>query len=195
MYNIKEFITTCESLMIGEDDVAMEGVADLVVTIGLIAIGLGIRNYKDHKRDKENKTKRNKYEKQREEKLDEKRQTQDELKVQFRQVHEDIKKIVMALKRDKDLSLKISDKLKTSELTENYSKMELKYVLISDIFEQGDDDLIVEVIDADQMVRVELSFILWDIVKVLEVKYQKLSFGTGDGDEGCIYVGGYLKNN
>lgn len=45
------------------------------------------------------------------------------------------------------------------------------------------------IIDDDQMVRVQLSWILEDIIEELKKihKYKDIYFNTGDGDEGCIY--------
>lgn len=49
------------------------------------------------------------------------------------------------------------------------------------------------IIDDDQMIRQQLSWVLEDIIKELKKinKYNNIDFDIGDGDEGCIYC--YLK--
>lgn len=56
------------------------------------------------------------------------------------------------------------------------------------IFEEGDKDCIFEIIvNVDQLVRSELSDIIYDIGKDLEKKLP-VATDIGDGDEGCLYI-------
>jgi len=78
---------------------------------------------------------------------------------------------------------------------EYYSDLTLKegYVPKLGISEGPDPDIIV-VIDDYQMVNVQYSWILYWLTDMYEEKaknndkYPKISFGYGDGDEGCLYV-------
>ncbi len=192
MDNIDKFIETCESLIIDEVDISMESTVGGIFILSLIAFSIGI-SIQDHKKYKVRQAGLRKNSRKREEENKNRKQTEIEIKTQFSQVYADTKKIVNVLKRDKGVESKINNALKNSELVEGLSKKDLEYELLSKIFEQSDTEMIIEIIDAEQMVRTEMSFILDNITEILQVKYPKLNFNTGDGDEGCIYVKGYLE--
>lgn len=53
-------------------------------------------------------------------------------------------------------------------------------------------DAIIEIIDDEQIVRIYYSWILYDLIDLLEKEYndlsKKVSIDYGDGDEGCLYI-------
>ena len=66
---------------------------------------------------------------------------------------------------------------------ENFEDLDSKY-----------GDAIIEIIDSNQAVRIVFSWILYDIVDILQKDYKDLhfDFDYGDGDEGCLYIQYYL---
>lgn len=57
------------------------------------------------------------------------------------------------------------------------------------VFEESEDEVIFEVSEDDQEIRIKLSGIIYGIAEDLEkAMYPSISCNTGDGDEGCIYV-------
>jgi uncharacterized membrane-anchored protein YhcB (DUF1043 family) len=111
----------------------------------------------------------------------------------------DIKKMLSKINqeakiKDSKISLKIQESIKSFK--ENYPEKHYseKYKLSMDMSDMGDDSGYIYIIEADQVLTNELSWILQDIADALKIKYKDeiatkfLHIGTGDGDEGCIYI-------
>ena len=57
------------------------------------------------------------------------------------------------------------------------------------IFEESKNEVVFEVCEDDQEIRIKLSGIIFGIAEDLEkAMYPSISCSSGDGDEGCIYV-------
>lgn len=89
--------------------------------------------------------------------------------------------------RDIELQNKIKESAKKYDI-------DLKKIpkFVMDPFESSDTEIILIVLDEDQMVRIALNSITYDIAekveKILNDKGIKVSIDIGDGDEGCIYI-------
>jgi hypothetical protein len=80
-----------------------------------------------------------------------------------------------------------------------YSENELKKLLLKDgyvpsihinLFEDGGDYAIIEVIDDEQSICIDYSWILYDLTDKYNELYPDNQIGAdyGDGDEGCLYI-------
>lgn len=104
-------------------------------------------------------------------------------------VTNDAKKIVDGMKKDPKLKAAINEKLEKLAKDGDYTKEELKAKIVFN--NEGD---YIEIIDGSQDVRIELSFIISNIIDVLENKYAEavaldaINISSGDGDEGCLYI-------
>lgn len=96
--------------------------------------------------------------------------------------------------KDTELQNKIKESAKKFDIV-------LKKIpkFIMDPFESSDTEIILIVLDEDQMIRVALNGITYDIAekveKILNDKGIKVNVDIGDGDEGCIYIQSSIKEN
>lgn len=99
---------------------------------------------------------------------------------EYKELLSSLKKCMLKLKQQKDFKKKCSNY--TPNLTvESFEDINFKY-----------NDAIILIIDDDQDIRNEYSWILNSLVNILKEDYKEIyskwNFKYGDGDEGCIYV-------
>ena len=101
---------------------------------------------------------------------------QDELIKQIEKIEKKLLTSAYKKKMTDELNDFIDD---TEYTTKNLPK------LIAGDFETG----VIEIIDGSQEECIALKFVLSDIITELKKlpQYKNVNFGTGDGDEGCIY--------
>lgn len=216
MDNIDKFIETCESLMINEDEIcvateAIGEIASLVFVIGVAAASTGLI-YSQLKSDlreiskdlKGQSNKRSAIKKKIKDNAKKELENQygnikqidpKEMNKMIDSAYTDIKKIVADLNKSTEFKKEVRDeidKYMVNSKNRGYpvTKSEMQFKLIAEEFERGNKPpyMIIEVISGTQEVRLALSFVIWNIAEIIEAKYPALSIGTGDGDEGCIYI-------
>jgi len=193
---LDQFIYTCESMQIADEALAELG----LMTILCAGIGLPIAAYiKLHedvfknsnfakKNNKNINTEYSNFKKEYEERN--RLISEDDFKrFAIKKVNEakaDIKKSVAKINSSKDTLAEITNKVEKAAKSWDCSN---KYKIVYD--DSGD---YIEIIDADQGIRIDLSYIVEDIAKAIsakyheDVKYGLISVDSGDGDEGCIYI-------
>ena len=111
-------------------------------------------------------------------------------------IEKTLKKIASRYNSDPDLQKKMRDIIvkydSNADECKEYTNSSKKIKLTCNIFEEYNNEVYFEIIQDDEIIRLALSDILWDIGKELEKELEDYNFTCscdyGDGDEGCIYV-------
>lgn len=106
----------------------------------------------------------------------------------FSDAHRDIKKMISDLNNSKEVKEWIQNRIEKLIREEDYDKSDLKFKMVADTFEHFDDELSITIIDGSQSACIEFSDIVYDIANVIKAKYPLLKVGSGDGDEGTVYM-------
>lgn len=111
-------------------------------------------------------------------------------------VNKKYRELLQALRKSLN-KIKSSDEFKNKckDKTPKIHIEEFEYFYYNEKDKHGES--VIEVIDEDQETRIKFSWILDKLVKYIKDDYNELykifQLGTGDGDEGCIYVEIYTK--
>jgi hypothetical protein len=102
-------------------------------------------------------------------------------------VKSDINKMVSKLKQDSKVKAQIEKTLQDYKNQNPNKNISYKFVCNPKEFDSKGG--YIEIIDADQGIKIKLHGIIYDMCNVLGIKYGNwIDFGDGDGDEGCIYL-------
>ena len=189
------------------NEVAMESAGVDLIAMLLAAVGYaGYRTYQNYKERKKKEATMQHNEKERKEKVAKikeeilKKYNTDDIKVATEKavkvIITDVEKMVSKMKRDQKVKELINKSV--DEFKKEYPDDDASYELTCVQHEMGKDKNgiyggYLEIIDADQELKIEMSWILHDIVNALKIKYPDecaviINFSTGDGDEGCVYI-------
>lgn len=198
---IDKLIQSCESYMITDDDIITESATGLAV--GLIAISVisgsvalaakKLLNNDEIKKLKDKIKQKSQVSTSIAPKQSTPRVSAEIGKKLLSDAYLDIQKIVKEYQKNPEIKSHIKsliDKFAKEAANDGnpMSKSDLQFKLICDIFEESNEELIVEIIDGSQEIRITLGSIVYDIANAISIKYPQLNVETGDGDEGCIYL-------
>jgi len=181
-----------------DDGSAMEGIFGRMINAGKDSIKSDIRDVKHSfsalkgKTKKKNNGKHNQPIKATPEEIEKQSKLNEETKKKYNCETKD-KMITLVLKFLKDEIWVIKSNKELMGKIRTFCK-ENKYSAPSFNVYFDDDEEWFEIIDSEQDVRIEFGDIVYDLADKLKSKYGDLihafgySLGTGDGDEGCIYL-------
>lgn len=174
-----------------DNEVAVESTGvDIIAMLLAVSGYVGYQAYKKIKEERKRKLVKEKengeFKKKKEEYLSKNSHTKDSI---INAMQNDVKKMVNKAKTDKSILGKMKADVEREaekwELTTSEKKFSLTYIDYGDC---------IEIIDGMQEVHIILSWFIDDMATVLHEKYSDaityglVTVGTGDGDEGCIYI-------